>query len=141
MTFVQIRRGGARVEATAVERNALRGIAVVVAVVVVVSGVITLAARDTVEEAERAGAIEVLMKRTKFKTERLEGKAGETLRLVLKNDDLYIHTFTIEELDIDVTVGPRGEKSLELTPADAGTFEYVCTLPGHESMKGTLKVS
>ena len=141
VALMQIRRGRVRVAATAMERNTVRGVAVVVAVVVVVSGVVTLAARDTVTAAERAGAIELLMKRTEFKTMELSAKAGETLRLVLKNDDLYIHTFTIDELDIDVTIGPRGEKALELTAPSKGTFEYTCTIPGHESMTGTLKVS
>ena len=141
VAFVQLRRGNPRVESTAVERNTLWAVTAVVAVIVVLSGVLTLAARDTVEESERVGAIEVLMKRTEFKTAQLNSKSGETMRLVLKNDDLYIHTFTIEELDIDVTVGPRGEKALELTPSNAGTFEYICTITGHESMTGTLNVT
>ena len=140
VAFVQIRIGKARVAATAVERIALRGIAVVVAVLVVVSGIFTVAARDTVEEAERTGAIEVLMKATEFRTAELVATSGETLRLVLKNDDLYIHTFTIDEFGIDVTVGPRGEKALSLSSSNPGTFEYKCIIPGHESMTGTLTV-
>ena len=141
VAFVQIRRGTARVDATAVERNALRGVAMVVAVLVVVSGVVTLTARDTVTAKEQAGAVEVLMKRTEFKTTQLDAEAGKTLRVVLNNDDLYVHTFTIDELGIDVTIGPRGEKALEITPANPGTFEYKCTIPGHESMTGTLTVN
>ena len=140
VAFVQLRRATARVEATAVEHNALRGVAVVVAILVVVSAVVTLAARDTVEAADRVGAIEVLMKTTEFRTAQLDAKAGETLRLVLKNDDLYIHTFTIDELGIDVPIGPRGERALSLSPRNTGTFEYKCTIPGHESMTGTLTV-
>ncbi len=141
VAFVQLRRGAARVEATVVERNALRGVAAVVAVLVVVSAVVTLAARDTVEEADRVGAIEVLMKTTEFKTAQLDAKAGETLHIVLKNDDLYIHTFIIKELRVDVTVGPRGEKAVSLSLPKKGTFEYKCIVPGHESMTGTLTVA
>ena len=140
VAFVQLRRGSARAEATAVERNVMRGVAVVVAVLVVVSAVVTLTAPDTVDEAERAGAIEVLMKTTEFRTAQLDAKVGETLRLVLKNDDLYIHTFTIDELGIDVTIGPRGEKALSLSPGNTEAFEYKCTIPGHDSMTGTLTV-
>lgn len=81
------------------------------------------------------------MKETEFKTESIDAQRGETLRLVLKNDDLYVHTFTIDELDIDVTIGPLGEKALSLTPGDAGTYEYLCTVTGHESMTGLLEVS
>ena len=109
--------------------------------IVVISGIATLAARDTVEDSVRAESIEVLIKTTEFRTETLEAKTGETLRLVLKNDDLYIHTFTIDELSIDATVGPRGEKVLSFVPSKAGTFEYKCAIPGHESMTGTLTVS
>ena len=141
VAFVQLRRGAARVETTAVERNTLWGVTAVVTVVVVVSAIVTLAGRDTVDTADRAGAIEVLIKTTEFRTAQLDAKAGETLRLVLKNDDLYIHTFTIDELNIEVVVGPRGEKALLLTPTNTGTFEYTCTIPGHESMSGTLNVS
>ena len=140
VAFVQLRRGTGRVEATAVERNALRGVAAVVAVLVVVSAVATLTARDTVEQADRAGTIEVLMKTTEFRTAQLDAKAGETVRLVLRNDDLYIHTFTIDELGIDATIGPRGEKALSLSPCNTEIFEYKCTVPGHESMAGTLTV-
>ena len=118
VAFVQLRRGTPRVEATPVERNAVRAVAVVVAILVVASAVVTVAAQDTVEEADRAGAEVVLMKTTEFRTTQLDAKAGETLRLVLKNDDLYIHTFTIDELGIDVTVGPRGEKALSVSSPD-----------------------
>ena len=141
VAFVQLRRGAARTEATSSERNALRGIAAVVTVIVVISGVATLASRDTVEDSVRAGSIEVLMKTTEFRTGTLEAKAGEMLRLGLKNDDLYIHTFTIDELSVDATVGPRGEKALTFVPSKTGTFEYKCAIPGHESMTGTLTVS
>lgn len=85
--------------------------------------------------------IEVLMKTTEFRTETIGAKAGEVLRLVLKNDDLYIHTFTIDELSVDATVGPPGEKALSFVPSKAGTFEYKCGIPGDESMTGTLTVS
>lgn len=141
VAFVQIRRGTARVEATSVELNVLRGVASVLAVLVVVSAVVTLAARDTVEEADRVDAIEVLMEKTEFRTAELDAKAGETLHLVIKNNDLYIHSFTILELGVDVMVGPRGEKAVSLSPNKTGTFEYECIIPGHESMTGTLTVS
>lgn len=79
---------GGSVEPTSVELNVLRGVASVLAVLVVVSAVVTLAARDTVEEADRVDAIEVLMEKTEFRTAELDAKAGETLRLVIKNNDL-----------------------------------------------------
>ncbi len=94
VAFVQVRRGTARVEATAAERIAVWAVAGAVVVLVALSGVLTLTAQDTVTAKEQAGATEVLMKRTEFKIVELNAEAGETLRLVLRNDDMYIHTFT-----------------------------------------------
>lgn len=141
VAFLQIRRGNARVSANSVELNALRGVAAVVAVLVVVSAVATFTGRDTVKDADRVDATQVLMKETEFKTVAINARSGETLRLVLKNDDLYLHTFTIDELGVDVTIGPRGEKALLLSTGNPGTFEYKCIVAGHESMTGILEVS
>ena len=141
VALVQLLRYSARTEAKPWEQNVLRAAGAVVVVIVAISAIATLASRDTVAEEERVGATEVLIKTTEFKTTKLDAKAGETLRLVLKNDDLYIHTFTIDDLAIDATVGPRGERALSITPAKAGEYEYTCSIPGHESMSGTLTVS
>ena len=34
-----------------------------------------------------------------------------------------MHTFTIDELEVDVTVGPNGEKAVRIPPTGAGTYE------------------
>jgi uncharacterized cupredoxin-like copper-binding protein len=52
-----------------------------------------------------------------------------------------MHTFTIDEFDVDVTVGPNGEKAVRIRPTTAGSYEYKYTIPGHESMTGTLTVN
>lgn len=60
--------------------------------------------------------------------------------MVIENDDLLVHTFTIKEMDIDIVVGPKSEVLVALPPSGPGTFEYTCEVPGHEDMKGTLVV-
>ena len=60
---------------------------------------------------------------------------------MVENEDLIIHTFTIEDLDIDVTVGPRSETLVELPAMEPGVYKYTCEVPGHEEMKGTLQVA
>jgi uncharacterized cupredoxin-like copper-binding protein len=117
------------------------GVAAVLAVLAVVSAGVTIGARKTVENVERIGAFEMVMKKTSFETEDLAAKPNEAVRLIIKNEDLFIHTFTIDELDVDVTVGPNGEKAVRIRPTTAGIYEYKCIIPGHESMTGTLTVN
>ena len=41
------------------------------------------------------------------------------------------------------TISPGGSATLKVTFAKAGTYEYLCTVPGHATagMKGDLKVA
>lgn len=61
--------------------------------------------------------------------------------LALENRDLFWHTFTIEELDVDLRVPVRGEiaTSFEAPP---GEYRFFCAMPGHAraGMVGTLVV-
>jgi len=43
-------------------------------------------------------------------------------------------------LEVDVTVLGGIEKLVTLPSSAEGTYEYVCTIPGHESITGTLVV-
>ena len=140
VAIVQGRRGEPRIEGTATETRILWGVAAVLSVIAVVSAGVTIGARDTVEDEERIGAFEMVLKKTAFETETLTAKPNEAVRLIVKNEDLFMHTFTIDDLDVDVTVGPNGEKAVRIPPAGAGNYEYKCTIPGHESMTGTLTV-
>lgn len=81
------------------------------------------------------------MKNTQFIPGRMEVNAGEATQVVLKNSDLSVHTFTIEELGIDHQILFRNEELIELPALEPGEYTYVCTVPGHESMKGTLVVT
>lgn len=66
----------------------------------------------------------MVMGKTSFETEDLAAKPNKAVRLIVKNKDLFMHTFTIDELDVDVTVGPDGEKAVRIPPTTAGTYEY-----------------
>ena len=81
------------------------------------------------------------MKAVRFEPDRLEVQAGEPVRLLAKNKDFTLHTFTIEELGIDYTFKPRSELVFALPALAVGEFSYICTVPGHEKMTGTLVVS
>lgn len=76
----------------------------------------------------------------RFEPVELVARAGPT-GIVLENHDLFWHTFTIEELDVDLRVPVRGMRRVELD-LPVGTYEFVCDIPGHAAagMEGTLVV-
>jgi plastocyanin len=59
----------------------------------------------------------------------------------LENHDLFWHTFTIPELDVDMKVPVQATQQVTFQ-APAGTYRFLCTIPGHEmlGMEGTLTV-
>jgi plastocyanin len=87
----------------------------------------------------KEGELVVSIRNSRFSTSRLEAHTGFTT-LVVANPDLFWHTFTVPDLDIDVTVpvGSVRKASLLLKP---GTYQYVCRVPGHNKMIGDLVVA
>jgi plastocyanin len=57
----------------------------------------------------------------------------------IDNRDGVRHAFVVPELGIDVEIPALKSRRVEVT-ASAGTYELICTVPGHESMTGTLIV-
>jgi hypothetical protein len=45
--------------------------------------------------------------------------------VLVQNDDPFTHTFTIDELGIDIELGPYSEELVEL-PGDSGTYVLYC---------------
>jgi plastocyanin len=72
----------------------------------------------------------------------IEAKAGERLRIVLRNEDRGIaHDFALPALDVDIDLlkwNERGEVTLTM-PNEPGRYEYVCR-PHLLMMKGALTV-
>jgi len=88
-----------------------------------------------------AGATEISMESGNlfFSPDNLSLTKGEPVKLTFQNAGT--HTFTIDELGIDVPI--RGSSAVvEFTPNQTGTFEYYCATPGHRSggMFGSLTV-
>jgi plastocyanin len=76
-----------------------------------------------------------------FSPPNLEVEAG-TVGIYVQNGDYFWHTFTVHELGVDVRV-PVGGSGRVTFEAPAGTYEFVCAIPGHETagMIGTLTVA
>ena len=82
---------------------------------------------------------------TEFSPTRIElagiaNPAGEGLSFFIQNEDLTAHTFTIDELDVDEAIPGGGSARVELSDVASGTYEYYCTVTGHDDMKGTLTI-
>ena len=141
VALIARRRRATRSAPTRSERLAAGALVAVLAGLAVVSGVLTLANRDSVSAEARAGALPVRMKATKFEPERLEVPTGQSVRILVENSDPGMHSFTIEALDADVTLNPGSERLVELANLPPGEYAYVCRLFGHETtMKGILAV-
>lgn len=76
-----------------------------------------------------------------FDRTELRARVGETVALRLENADTATHAFSIPELGVNVPMH-RGESSLALfRPTAPGTYTFVCSVPHHEAMRGTLIVT
>lgn len=113
---------------------------------VVASGVLTVTSRESVAAADAAGATRLVMADFTFEPEDLEATAGD--RLLLVNEDSSWHSFTIDELDLDVVVLPGSEELVTLpTDAGPGSLTFYCrphSAPaddGRDGMAGTLQLA
>ncbi|MEX1252817.1 MAG: cupredoxin domain-containing protein [Dehalococcoidia bacterium] len=136
----ETRAHAVRFSPSAVERAVAGTIVVVLGVLFVVSGVLTVSGRSTVSAQDKVGALSVRMHKTEFSPEQIEVAGGEAPRVVVENDDAFLHTFTMDDFAIDVTVRPGSEELIELPALAPGSYTYHCAVDGHESMKGTLEV-
>lgn len=77
-----------------------------------------------------------------FSQTQLTAKAGD-VGVIVHNEDLFWHTFTVNKLNENLNVPTGGTKRLQLTGLTPGTYEFVCAIPGHEGagMKGVLTVT
>ena len=138
MAIVAGRRG--RVGQTAAEGRLLPSIVGILAVAAVVSVVGLVATRTTVSDAAAAGAVRLDMVKFEFDPDPTTVQADGTL--LVTNSDPFSHDFTLEELDIEVHVGPGSEALINFAGATPGTYDYVCSLhsDGTSGMMGTITI-
>lgn len=107
----------------------------------------------------------------RFTPDEIVVKVGQEVRLTVDDGDALVHDFSIakiplvgemrvldgpdsgdhdmsnmggeeETLDVHIAVDPGGASRIVFTPAEAGTYRFICTVEGHEEagMVGTLVV-
>jgi plastocyanin len=84
------------------------------------------------------GQIEVGARDISFDVETIEASPGP-LNVTLREQGSLPHTFTIKDrIDLQVDSGKKeATGTVDLPP---GEYSFICTTPGHASMKGTVKV-
>jgi plastocyanin len=133
---------GMVVSSVAILRRSAGGGAIRFSVVITVLGLLAIAgtawARLAYEGAEaRPGDIEMVLQDIEFNPASISGDGGE-MSVYLDNKDTVLHTFTIEELDVDVDI--PGNASARVTfEAPPGRYEIECR-PHQPDMDGTLNV-
>lgn len=97
----------------------------------------SLAARFTATaDAAEPGDVEVVAEDVAFPARVAVPEGGAVW---VDNRDPVRHTFAIEGTDLDVLVPPGIQRRIPIDVAP-GTYTFVCTVAGHESMTGTLEV-
>jgi plastocyanin len=137
VALVQWRRGNARADGTRVERRVVRAMLGVVGMVVVLSMILSLTSHTVATTAAKTGATSVQIKNFAFVPHTLQVRAGDTVRLVIKNDDATLHTFTLPQAGVDVSMPPGSDKVVEFKAPASGVYQWFC-IP-HSSADGATR--
>jgi plastocyanin len=95
----------------------------------------------TMREVEpEASDISLVAEDVAFSSIELAAAAGDLI-VSLENRDLFWHTFTVEDLGVDLRVPVGAEMTVEFD-APPGEYVFICAVPGHPEagMKGVLTV-
>ena len=140
------RRGDAVGAPTGGERRAMTVALGLVGVLAVVSAIATIAGRETVDDDADVD-LEVEMADFEFDATTYGLAPGVTV--LVRNTDPFLHTFTVDDLGIDVDLGPGSEKLVTI-PEDAEPGSYVVYCephtgspeePSEDDMAARLEVS
>lgn len=100
--------------------------------------------------AQVPAEVKVLATDLKFNPPTIQAKVGQPIKIVLQNDGAIEHDIAFPTIKADqpgaslkVLAKPGQTATLEFTPTAKGSYEYICTLPGHKEsgMKGKVNVA
>ncbi len=67
--------------------------------------------------------------------------ASTSSGLWIDNRDLSQHELAVPDLGIDVPLPAFKARRIDLGDVQPGTYQIICTIPGHESMTATLEIT
>jgi plastocyanin len=113
----------------------------VIGVAAVVSVTGFLLTKESVDDSEAAGATALEMVKFEFNP----GSSALPVdgKLLIQNNDPFVHDFTFEAMDIAVTIGPGSQALVDMKGTPAGTYDYICSLhtDGDSGMTGTITIT
>lgn len=83
-----------------------------------------------------ANGVEVAAENFAFSPTSIPVEAGAEVELTFTNKDDTQHSFTAEDLDVDLVVDGGGSDTTTFTAPDSGEVAFVCKF--HESMTGSV---
>lgn len=86
--------------------------------------------------------VEVVATDMRFAPTSIEATAGEPINITLANDGQVFHDLTIPDVGFRLDADPGEQTTGSLTVAEPGTYEVICSVPGHAQagMRATLTV-
>lgn len=106
------------------ERRAVTVILGVLGLLALASAVLTVTGRETVDDDVAADA-DLVVDFEDFEFDKATYETAGEVTVLVKNSDPFVHTFTVDDLDIDVDLGPFSEKLVTL-PDESGTYVLYC---------------
>jgi len=142
---IRSRKRGAVDHAEGGERQAIRTVLVGLGTLTLLSAILSITGRETVSTAAARDAdIVIDLKDFEFDQDSYATEGGSTI--LVRNSDPFLHTFTIDALDIDVKLTVGSEKLITI-PDETGTFVLYCQPhtsdsedPGDHDMAATFKI-
>jgi plastocyanin len=96
---------------------------------------------DGAEDGATPQEVEVAARDFAFAPTNLTGAVGEPIEITLTNTGETLHTFTIDEYNVDVEV-PAGEKAtFDVLPSEPGEFNYYCRFHQAQGMFGAISTT
>jgi plastocyanin len=87
-----------------------------------------------------SATVEIEARDNLFSPSTIQATSGEETTVTVSNTGQAVHTFTIEELDVDVTIDPGSDGTATFTASESGTLQFVCRFHEAEGMVGTIQV-
>ncbi|HEY6146268.1 MAG TPA: cupredoxin domain-containing protein [Thermoanaerobaculia bacterium] len=112
------------------------------ALAVLLASFVAVAAAAGAQDPAEPRAIAITAKRFEFVPSTITLKKGETVKLVVKSEDVT-HGLFLRPLKIDTDLTPGETQQFTVTPQAAGTFTAICHHfcgAGHGGMKLTVVV-
>ncbi|MBI2866301.1 MAG: cupredoxin domain-containing protein [Chloroflexi bacterium] len=123
-------------------KELLRPVAVVLVLLAACEGAAPPTGMPTAVPPTRGkpGEVAVTARYASFTPSAITVKQGESVTLTLTSVDIG-HTFTIEELGINIPVGAGQTVTREIKVDRSGSYTFYCSVIGHRAagMEGTLK--